>query len=93
VEAIYKLLQKTYPELPNTLKVNPQAVIDFSDKDCLIKLYDNEFLLEYHNDSMKNQIEDLLQKESVATKNDMSFNMVLEVLKQQHIIFNIPSFS
>jgi hypothetical protein len=42
---------------------------------------------------MKNQIEDLLQKESVATKNDMSFNMVLEVLKQQHIIFNIPSFS
>ncbi|TBV27826.1 hypothetical protein DMZ43_01915 [Meridianimaribacter sp. CL38] len=93
VEAIYKLLQKTYPELSNTLKVNPQAVIDFSNKDCLIKLYDNEFLLEYHNDSMKNQIEDLLQKESVATKNDMSFNMVLEVLKQQHIIFNIPSFS
>ena len=92
LEALYKVLQKAYSNEESILKTNPQATLDFGKNDCLIKLYDNEFLLEYHNKNMKSQVETLLKDEELIDTNDENIKLVLDVLKQQHIIFNIPNF-
>ncbi len=93
LSAIYKLLQKAYPKKKSILKVNPYIDVDYSKKDCLITLNGNEFFLEYHNDTMKNQIEALLKTETVDDLPDETFKLVLDVLNQQDIVFNIPVFN
>lgn len=91
-EALYKVLQKAYPEKHFDYTINPQAEFDFSDKECLIKLGENELLLEYHEPKMKQSIEQLLT-EAKFNKKDSEINMVVDVLNQQEIIFKTPKFT
>jgi hypothetical protein len=92
IEALYKVLQKAYFNEASFLKINPMAEIDYGKNDCMIKLNNNEFLLDYHNNEMKKQVEALLKNENISFTSDENLKLVLDVLKQQHIIFNIPSF-
>ena len=86
------MLQKAYSNEKSILKTNPQAILDFGKNDCLIKLYDNEFLLEYHNKNMKLQVETLLKKECLMDSKDDNMKLVLDVLIQQQVVFYIPNF-
>ena len=91
LEAVYKVLQSSYPEKISFLKVNPEVQIEFSESDCLLKLREQELLMEYHSDVMKQQVENILSgKKQQVPENDTDFQQVIEVLKQQHILFNVP---
>lgn len=92
LEALYLVLQKAYPNKKNVLKVNPQAIIEFGKKDCLIKLGASELLLEYHTPTIKSKIEGLFRDEVKPDSDDFEFLQVVQVLNQQHIIFNVPVF-
>ncbi|TYA53162.1 glycosyltransferase family 9 protein [Formosa maritima] len=92
IAALYKVLQKAYYNEQTLHKINPIAEFDFGKNDCLIKLEDNEFLIEYHEKNMKQQVESLLKNETINQSNDPNLKLVLDVLEQQNIIFNIPSF-
>ena len=71
--------------------MNPEVQIEFSESDCLLKLREQELLMEYHSDVMKQQVENILSgKKQQVPENDTDFQQVIEVLKQQHILFNVP---
>ena len=91
LSALYKVLQKAYQMPQVTLKINPLAVVEFSKKDCLIKLSDNDLLLEYHSSSMKKQVEALLTEQNVGEIGDIK--LVIDVLKKQEILFEVPTFT
>ncbi len=93
LEALYKVLQQAYPEFTSQLMLNPQAVIEFGEKDCLIKLDGYELLLEYHNNDMKTDVENLLSSEISALPKAGDLKMVADVLGQQNIIFKVPTFA
>jgi hypothetical protein len=88
--ALYKVLQKAYPSSPAALKVNPLAEIEFGTKDCMIKLGDNDLLLEYHSAEMKREVEALLTETSLPMNGDLK--LVIDVLKKQEILFEPPVF-
>ncbi|QNJ97185.1 glycosyltransferase family 9 protein [Constantimarinum furrinae] len=92
LEALYKVLQRAYPNLENDLVVNPQTKFDTTENDCLITLGDQELLLEYHSDDMKRNVEALLIDKTDDFDNDADFKMVIDVLQQQHILFKLPKF-
>jgi hypothetical protein len=92
LEALYKVLQRAYPKMKSQLKVNPQGAFDFNDSDCMIKLGENELLLEYHSASMKQQVESLLKGENLNGLNNKDLKLVVNVLKQQTVLFEIPEF-
>lgn len=92
LEALYKVLNKAYSDVETFLKVNPQAVIDFKKKDCLISLNGNEFLLEYHTNEMKTHIEDLLNEQLDRHHNDEQLQLVIDFLKSHNIVMEIPRF-
>ncbi|HET8803951.1 MAG TPA: glycosyltransferase family 9 protein, partial [Aequorivita sp.] len=93
LEALYKVLQQAYPEYTSQLMLNPQAVIEFGEKDCLIKLDGYELLLEYHNNGMKTDVENILSSEISALPKAGDLKMVADVLVQQNIIFKVPTFA
>lgn len=92
VEALFSVLQKAYPEQKFIVKVNPEIQLERSANDCLIKLNDSEFLLEYNNNSMKTKVEALLLNEIVPSDEDEEFLQVIRVLNTQNIIFFVPEF-
>ena len=92
LEALYKVLQKAYPENSSVIKLNPQATVEFGEKDCLIKMDENELLLEYHNETMKNEIENLLSNKFSKRPKTGELKMAIDVLLQQNVIFNVPIF-
>lgn len=93
LEALYKVLQESYPKNNSQLILNPQTSIDFGEKDCLIKLGEYELLLEYHSDAMKTDVEKLLSDEISQPPNTGDLKMVVNVLAQQNIIFKVPTFN
>ncbi len=93
IEALYKVLQKAYQDKNTILRVNPELEIDYGKNDCLIKLNGNEFLLEYHDDNMKELVNALLNEDNSKPTDDTSFKLILDVLKQQNIVFEIPVFN
>ncbi|KJJ37863.1 glycosyltransferase family 9 protein [Aequorivita vladivostokensis] len=94
LEALYKVLQRAYyPQNNSQLRLNPQVSIEFGKKDCLVKLGENELLLEYHNDTMKDEVEKLLSSKISKEPNAGDLKMVTDVLVQQNIIFKIPTFA
>ena len=93
MEALYKVLQDAYPNNNiQQLILNPQASIEFGEKDCLISLGEYELLLEYHNDGMKTDVEKLLSNEISEQPITGDLKMVADVLVQQGIIFKVPTF-
>lgn len=93
IEALYKVIQRAYPEMLATLKLNPQATVEYTDKDCIITVGEQELLLEYHSDTMRNDIENLLKNNSSLNKKTDDIKQVIDVLKQQHILFEVPDFT
>ncbi len=93
LEALYKVLHQAYPQNSSELRLNPQASMEFGTKDCLIKLGENQLLLEYHNDKMKVDVETLLSNEISPTPQTGELKMVTDVLAQQNIIFKVPTFT
>lgn len=92
IGSIYKLLQKAYPKNVSILKVNPSIEIEYTENDCLILLNGDNLYLEYHNRNMKEQVEALLKNETILDKEDDTLKMVVDVLKQQNVIFEVPDF-
>ncbi|MCK7590249.1 hypothetical protein M0G43_06670 [Subsaxibacter sp. CAU 1640] len=90
--AVYKLLDKAYPKNKKIIKVNPNVVIDYGHNDCLLNLNGNEFLLEYHDVEMKNIVNDLLNERLPINTEDVNFKLIFDVLKQQNILFEVPTF-
>lgn len=90
IEALYKVLQKAYSDKNTIIKVNPLARVELGAGDCLIKYGDNDLLLEYHSERMKEQIEKLLGEEQFSLDTDL--NLVVDVLKKQDILFQVPQF-
>ena len=94
LEALYKVLQKAYPEKPSSLKVNPEVEIEFSTSDCLLKLREQELLMEYHSDVMKQQVESIFSEDiALISENDTDLKQVMEVLIQKNILFYVPQLS
>lgn len=94
LEALYKVLQRAYyPQNNSQLRLNPQVSIEFGKKDCLVKLGENELLLEYHSNAMKTEVEKLLSSEISEEPKGGDLKMVTDVLVQQNIIFKIPTFA
>ncbi|WP_431134134.1 glycosyltransferase family 9 protein [Psychroserpens mesophilus] len=92
IEALFKVLQKAYPNETYVLKVNPQTENTFNKKDCIIKLNDSELLLEYHSPLMKSKIEALLTDDIEPNEEDEDLCQVIQVLNQHNIIFKVPDF-
>ncbi len=90
--ALYKVLQQAYPQHDFVYVLNPEADVEFSKKDCLIKLGDYEMLLEYHSNTMKTEIENLLTSETIHAPNTGDLKLVTDVLVQQNIVFKLPKF-
>jgi len=90
LESLYKVLQKAFKGTPGSIQINPLAEVELGEKDCLIKLNDNDLLLEYHSVSMKHQVEQLISTQVIEDSGDL--RMVVDVLKQQEILFEVPSF-
>lgn len=88
--ALYKLLQRAYPKQPNRILVNPLANVELNKNDCLVKIGDRDFLIEYHSDAMKTQFEKLLNEQEIALDNDLK--LVAQVLQKQEILFQVPRF-
>jgi len=93
LEALYKVLQEAYPNDGARLIPNPQASMEFGKKDCLIKLEENELLLEYHSSEMKTEVEKLLSNKTLETPLSGDLKLVADVLIQQKIIFKVPTFN
>ncbi|MDC7994051.1 glycosyltransferase family 9 protein [Altibacter sp. HG106] len=91
-EAVYKVLSKAYPEISDTIVANPQVTTEFTKKDCLLRLGDQELLLEYHNEQMRDDIENLLQNRIAEVSNSADIHSVIDVLLQQGVLYEIPSF-
>ncbi|HRE77705.1 MAG TPA: glycosyltransferase family 9 protein [Flavobacterium sp.] len=89
LNALYSLLQKAYEEIAFDLKVNPLLEVDFSEKDCLLKINENELLIEYRDLSMKNSVEEILKGNF---KDDFSEEeeSLIHVFIEQQVIFCIP---
>ncbi|HQU21798.1 MAG TPA: glycosyltransferase family 9 protein, partial [Flavobacteriaceae bacterium] len=91
LEALYKVLQKSYSGNKTILKINPEVSFEFSKKYCIIKLGERELLLEYHTPNLKKAIENLFIEEKINFENE-EMKMVLDVLMEQEILFKIPAF-
>ncbi len=92
VEAVYKVLAKAYHETSDRIVTNPQVTIEFTEKDCLLRLGEQELLLEYHNEQMRQDIEYLLNDRIDEVSNSADMHSVVDVLLQQGVLYEIPSF-
>ncbi|WP_250433084.1 glycosyltransferase family 9 protein [Hanstruepera flava] len=93
LEALYKVLQKAYPNFSKTLlKVNPELVIEKGINDCLLTLKDEELLLEFHDNKMKQNVNSLLNETMPKNNQEDSFISVFNILKERNIFFEIPRF-
>lgn len=91
-EALYKVLQRSYNTLQFVLKINPEIEVRFHKKDCIITLRDNSFLLDFHDETIKADIENLLKHSIIPEKKSEAFQETYSVLKQQNIVFEVPVF-
>tara|TARA_B100001146_G_scaffold225204_1_gene247797 strand:+ start:4137 stop:6203 length:2067 start_codon:yes stop_codon:yes gene_type:complete len=92
MEAVYKVLAKAYPETSDRIVTNPQVTTEFTEKDCLLRLGEQELLLEYHNEQMRQDIEHLLNDRIDEVSNSADMHSVVDVLLQQGVLYEIPSF-
>ena len=92
MESLYKLLQGAYPNQTSRIIINPRAKATFTKNDCLIELEGEELLLEYHSQTIGENIENLLKRGVKLTNLDNDFLKVMALLKQKNIVFECPSF-
>ncbi len=92
LEALYKVLQKAYKNDPITIKVNPMLEVELEKNDCLLKLNGDEFLIEYQDDTMKQQVQTLFKNPSSIDTENQDLNLAISLFKQQNILFETPTF-
>tara|TARA_R110000850_G_scaffold190308_4_gene316243 strand:- start:16782 stop:18788 length:2007 start_codon:yes stop_codon:yes gene_type:complete len=92
LEALYKVLHKSYNSEFSILKTNPMLDVEFGKKDCLLKIGGNEFLIEYQDAVMKDQLEILFKSPMETDKNNPDLQLAISLFKQQNILFDIPTF-
>ena len=66
--------------------------VEFGKKDCLLKIGGNEFLIEYQDAVMKDQLEILFKSPMETDKNNPDLQLAISLFKQQNILFDIPTF-
>lgn len=89
VNALYKVLQKAYKHEVSQLVINPLLELDFGKKDCLLKIDEEEMLIEYQEKEMKIFLENLLN--GIVPKDlNQEENQILEVFFQKNILYSIP---
>lgn len=92
IEALFKVLKKGYSNTNSILRINPLVLIDFNENDCLITLNDNEFLIEYHSDEMKSNVETLLNEPFRKLQINDQLQSVVDLFKNHNILLDVPSF-
>lgn len=90
--ALFKVLQGAFNDHKSVLKINPEAKIVFENGDCLVKVNDNDMLIECHSKSMENDLKLIFTNEMKMGNLDEDMEKVVEVLKQQEVLFEIPCF-
>lgn len=93
LEALFKVLQKAYASHNSSLMVNPLLAIQFGKNDCILNLNGDEFLIEYQDEKMKNQLELLFENPSSIVTNNADLQLAISLFKQQNILFEVPEFS
>lgn len=93
LEALYKLLQKAYPSAEKSLRANPMLDVQFGKNDCILNLGGNEFLIEYQDDKMKNQLELLFENPINIDAANQDLQLAISLFIQQNILFEIPEFN
>jgi hypothetical protein len=90
--ALYKLLQKAYPDLKSYLVINPNLKTDFTETDCLLTLDQNEFLVNFTNEDTKRKVTEMIAGDFNGIINE-DMAQFAAFLKEQNIVFSIPSFA
>lgn len=93
LEALFKVLQKAYASYNSSLMVNPLLAIQFGKNDCILNLNGDEFLIEYQDEKMKNQLKLLFKNPSDIDTNNSDLQLAISLFKQQNILFEVPVFS
>lgn len=88
--AVLKLLQKAYPEHAKKWFVNPNISIELTDSDCMITIDKNEFLVNFTNESVRKNVQQMLSGNLETDDDDMV--QFREFLQQQDIAFYVPEF-
>ena len=88
--SLYKLLQKNEEFKEKSLILNPNAVFDLTEKDCLISWSSNEILLEFKNKEMATFMKNLLSKPYHKNYN-FNNNEIVNFLQSQELLFLIPT--
>lgn len=89
LEALYKLLQKTYEFDDFDIYLNPNIIYDLKEKDCLINWNGNEILLEFKNEEMKKYLYSLFSK-NIHSQEAFVPNEVFHFFYEQGILFLVP---
>jgi hypothetical protein len=90
--ALYKLLQKAYPEQRTTLVVNPNLKTEITETDCMLMLDKNEFLVKFTNNASRENVTNIIAGNfDYLEKADML--EFTAFLKEQDIVFSIPDFA
>jgi ADP-heptose:LPS heptosyltransferase len=90
--AVYKLLQKSYPELLSEEIINPGLEVDVTKTDCLLKIDGNEFRIHFTNDNTEREVNQILSGDFKSMANP-EMTEFMKFLKDQHIIIAIPDFN
>ena len=93
LEALYKVLQKAYPLYEKSLIANPMLDVQFGKNDCILNLGGNEFLIEYQDKNMKNQLELLFKSPLNIDSANQDLQLAISLFIQQNILFEVPEFS
>ncbi len=93
VNSLYDLLGKTYlnNEYKFNLVKNPFFKYEITEKDCLLKLEKNEFLLEFKDNVTHNSLINLFENNKIDS-NFKKNKELLDFIFQQKIFYKIPVF-
>ncbi len=87
---VFKLLQKAYPDWLETEILNPALETRRTEKDCTLTIDGNEFCLHFTDDATKEEVLQILSGD-FFTQNPEMF-LLLDFLREQHIIVAVPNF-
>ncbi|HEU0137399.1 MAG TPA: glycosyltransferase family 9 protein [Flavobacterium sp.] len=92
IAALYKLLQRAYPEQVQQMMVNPNLKVDITKDDCLLDLEGNEFLINFTDEPTRHQVCNILTGDfRKADVGDIATFTLF--LKEQNIVFSVPDFN
>ncbi len=89
MEALLKLLQKTYDAENVDVFLNPVLEYDLTEKDCIVKWRENEVLLEFQNEEMRNYVSGLLKK-PIHAMEELVHNDIFQFFYENELLFLIP---